>query len=148
VALSIVLRASLSISTQQVVLVALAGELFQLLRRRGAIDPGDEDALRLAFGEQLHRRIDAGHAAGKRGVPSADRCGTLCSRSTLLANTMKPMISSTKANKHASKMSLTPPRKPLNRPGLSTASSLTAYSTTARRRKNRHKSGARETCFT
>ena len=49
------------------ILIALAGELFQLLRRRGAIDPGDEDALRLAFGEQLHRLIDAGHAAGKHG---------------------------------------------------------------------------------
>jgi len=66
-------------------------------------------------------------------MPSAGRCGTACSCSMPLANTMKPMISSTKANRHASKMSLTPPMKPLNRPGLSTASSLTAYSTTARR---------------
>ncbi len=49
------------------ILVALAGELLQLLLGGGAIHAGDQHALRLALGEQLHRLVDAVGAAGQHG---------------------------------------------------------------------------------
>jgi hypothetical protein len=51
----------------------------------------------------------------------------------LLANTMKPINSITKSRSRASKMSLTPPRKPLNLPGFFSVTSLTVYSSVTRR---------------
>ena len=55
-------------STQHVKqLIAFARELLQLFGRRGAVDAGDQKALRLSLREQLHRFIDAGDPAGQYG---------------------------------------------------------------------------------
>lgn len=58
-------RFLVDIDTAGEILVALARQRLQLFDGGGAVDPGDEDALRLAFGEQLHCLIDAGYAAGE-----------------------------------------------------------------------------------
>ena len=73
----------------------------------------------LPCGEQLHRPVDAGHAAGQHG----DAVGGLL-RLALLA--VDPVGEHDEADDEQhqerrsmpSKMSLTPPKKPLNRPGL------------------------------
>ena len=49
------------------VLIALACKILQLLRSDGAVDAGDEHALGLALGEQLHCPVDAGDTSGQHG---------------------------------------------------------------------------------